>query len=159
MPQAKELYYFDSNKINCHNKLRSETKIDWHVWTNNWDRHINYSILGMIFAVTYLLYKVVLGDGFDKEKCLHAFSTKCWRVNSSASRLMMRKVQKRAAKNKSAKLLKELALFTVSRPKSKKEGWWTEIDPRAVPVLPKAYHSHLLLLQLQSAGDETNMDL
>ena len=55
MPHATEMYYFASNNIDHHNKLRSETKIDWRVWTNNWDCRLNYSILGLTFADTCLL--------------------------------------------------------------------------------------------------------
>ena len=77
MPRATEMYYFASNKIDRHNKLRSETKIDWRVRTDNWDRRVNYFILGMIFADTYLLYRLFLVIILTKKKCLRVFSMRC----------------------------------------------------------------------------------
>ena len=52
---------------------------------------------------------------YDKQTCLHAFSTSFWYVSSLTSKLMMKKVQRRAARNTSRRLRMKLTSFTTNK--------------------------------------------
>ena len=51
------IYYMASGWIDHHNKLQTKTRINKCIKTHSWNKQFKFSILAMILADTYHVYK------------------------------------------------------------------------------------------------------
>ena len=61
MPRSTAMYYDAANKIDMHNKVRSECGIERCFGTHDWSIRVNLGILGMLFTDAWLLYSATCG--------------------------------------------------------------------------------------------------